>query len=193
MNAAVFVDRDGVLNELVPDPRSALPESPLDAAAVALVPGAAEALARIAAAGYLLVGASNQPAAAKGYVPLAQLQAVQARVIELLELEGVRFAQFRVCWHHPDGTVEGLAGPCDCRKPAPGMLLAAISELSIDPARSWMIGDGDADVLAARAAGVRSVLVEYPPSAHRRTGAFSADATVPDIGAAAALVVGGQG
>jgi D-glycero-D-manno-heptose 1,7-bisphosphate phosphatase len=193
MSAAVFLDRDGILNELVVDPRSGLPESPLDPAEVSLVAGASAALARIAADGYLLVGASNQPAAAKGFATLEQLAAVQARVVELLEQEGVTFAQFRVCWHHPEAVVAELAGPCDCRKPEPGMLLAAIRELSIDPARSWMIGDSDADVFAARAAGVRSVLVENPSSDHRRTAGVRADATVSDIGAAAAVVVGGRG
>jgi D-glycero-D-manno-heptose 1,7-bisphosphate phosphatase len=190
VNRAAFLDRDGVINQLVVDPTSGLPESPLEVDQVALIPGAPEALARISAAGYLLVGASNQPAAAKGTVPLEQLEAVHARVLELLALKGVRFEQFRVCWHHPDGTVAGLAGPCRCRKPAPGMLLDAMRELDIDPAHSWMIGDSDNDVLAARAAGLRSVLIDYPPSAHRRAGAAAADATVRDIDGAASFVVG---
>ena len=190
MNRAAFLDRDGVLNELVIDPESGLPESPLEVEQVALIPGAARALARLSRAGYLLVGASNQPAAAKGKVALEQLEAVHARVLELLAREGVMFEQFRVCWHHPDGVIDGLAGPCDCRKPAPGMLLEAMRELDIDPRRSWMIGDSDNDVLAAQAAGVRSVLIEYPPSVHKRRGAASPSATAHDIGAAASLAVG---
>lgn len=191
MTRAVFLDRDGVVNQLVVDPESGLPESPTEVEQVALAPGASEALARMSAAGYLLVGASNQPAAAKGRVPLEQLEAVHARVLELLERDGVRFEQFRVCWHHPDGVVSGLAGPCRCRKPAPGMLLDAISELDIDPQRSWMVGDSDTDMLAARSAGLRSVLIEYPPSAHRRLGGVAAHATVDDVDAAASFVVGG--
>ena len=192
-DAAAFVDRDGVLNELVTDPASGLPESPLAVDQVALIPGAARALARIAAAGYLLVGASNQPAAAKGKVSLEQLQAVQARVLELLAQEGVSFARFQVCWHHPDANVAALAGPCACRKPAPGMLLEAMRELDIDPASSWMIGDSDSDVAAAAAAGVRSILISHGASAHRRRGAVSPDVTVEDLGEAAAVIVGGGG
>src|ERR1700732_4151026 len=77
---AAFVDRDGVVNELVGEP----PESPVQAHDVCLIPGAADALNRLVGVGWLLVGISNQPAAAKGAVPLAQLEAVQARVVELL-------------------------------------------------------------------------------------------------------------
>jgi D-glycero-D-manno-heptose 1,7-bisphosphate phosphatase len=189
---AAFLDRDGVLNALVPDPDSGLPESPLSVDAVQLLPGAADALAALAAAGFLLVGVSNQPAAAKGKVALGDLEAVQERVLELLGRDGVSFAQFRVCWHHPDGVVEGLAVACDCRKPAPGMLLEAIDELEIDPSRSWMIGDSDNDVAAADAAGVRSVLIENPASAHRRLGAVFPYATAADVQAAAAVVVGAR-
>jgi histidinol phosphatase-like enzyme len=79
---AAFIDRDGVINELVPDPRSGLPESPLRAEDVVLVAGAAAALRRLAAGGLLLVGVSNQPAAAKGTVTTVALDAVQERVTE---------------------------------------------------------------------------------------------------------------
>ncbi len=83
MSAAVFFDRDGVVNELVPDPVSGLPESPLDPEDVRLIPGAAAALRRLHDAGYLLVGISNQPAAAKGVVEpgaLARCPGASARV-----------------------------------------------------------------------------------------------------------------
>ena len=72
-------------------------------------------------------------------------------------------------------TVPELAGPCDCRKPAPGMLLRGrASELGLDLAASWIVGDSDADVEAGRRAGTRTVLVEHPGSAHRRSGAGAA-------------------
>jgi D-glycero-D-manno-heptose 1,7-bisphosphate phosphatase len=161
---AAFVDRDGVINELVGDP----PESPLRVEDVALIPGAAEALKRAKDGGWLLVGVSNQPAAAKGVVSLEQLEAVQARVLDLLAAEGVRFDDFRICWHHPDGVVPELSGPCACRKPAPGMLLDAARALAIDLTDSCMIGDTDGDVLAGRAAGCHTVLVENQGSAHKR-------------------------
>lgn len=185
MNAAAFIDRDGVVNELVPDPGSQLPESPLDPAQVVLMPGVAGALRRLRAAGYLLVGVSNQPAAAKGKVALATLEAVQARVLDLLRAEGIEPDGFKLCFHHPDGTVPDLARSCDCRKPAPGMLLEAARELDLDLGSSWMIGDTDDDVAAGAAAGCRTVLVENPFSAHKRRGAAQPDVCAPDLGAAA--------
>jgi D-glycero-D-manno-heptose 1,7-bisphosphate phosphatase len=174
-SVAIFLDRDGVLNELVGDPHSAVQESPLRVEEVRLVTGAAAALARLQEAGYVLVCVSNQPAAAKGTVSLRQLAAVHARVIELLAAEGVRLTASRLCLHHPDGVVFGLSGPCLCRKPAPGMLLEVAATLQVDLAGSWMVGDTDADVGAGRAAGCRTLMVEHPGSAHKRSGPASAD------------------
>jgi D-glycero-D-manno-heptose 1,7-bisphosphate phosphatase len=188
---AVFVDRDGVLNELVPDPESGLPESPLRPADVRLRPGVAPPLKELAAAGYLLVGVSNQPAAAKRKVTLEQLAAVQSRVLELLDADGAHFDDFKLCLHHPEGTVEGLAGPCDCRKPAPGMLLEAAAEQSIDLAGSWMIGDTDTDVEAGRNAGVRTVLLEYPGSSHKRSGGAEPSFQSNDLQGAIGAILNG--
>jgi D-glycero-D-manno-heptose 1,7-bisphosphate phosphatase len=189
---AVFVDRDGVINELVADPVTGAPESPLQVADVRLLSGAAKALRELAAGGWELVGISNQPAAAKGTITLDELWAIQARVLGLLEQEGVRFADFRICVHHPDGVVDGLRGPCECRKPAPGMLLASARALELDLTACWMIGDTDPDVAAGRAAGCATILLSYPGSAHKRSGGASgADFAAPDLNAAAALILRG--
>lgn len=188
---AAFVDRDGVLNEGEPDPESGLLESPLHPDQVRLLPGVAGALRELAAAGYLLVGVSNQPAAAKGKVKVEDLIATQERVLELLAAEGARFDDFKLCLHHPDGIVEGLAGPCECRKPAPGMLLDAAAELSIDLPNSWMIGDTDGDVGAGRNAGVRTVLVEYPGSSHKRSDLIAPDFRAADLPGAVGTILNG--
>src|SRR5437867_3622323 len=178
---AVFFDRDGVVNELVRDPISGLPESPLDPDDVALVPGAALALRRLRNAGYLLVAISNQPAAAKGVVTVERLRAVQERVLELLGREGVVPDAIRCCFHHPEATVPELRQTCRCRKPAPGMLLDAAAELDVDLRASWMIGDTDGDVVAGAAAGCRTVLIAAPGSGHKRTGTTHADVQAPDV------------
>jgi D-glycero-D-manno-heptose 1,7-bisphosphate phosphatase len=186
---AVFVDRDGVINALVADRSSGLLESPLAVADVTLIEGAAAALARLEGAGWTLVGVSNQPAAAKGALSLDELHAIQTRVLELLSAEGVRFDDFRLCLHHPDGVVAGLSGACDCRKPAPGMLLDAASAADIELEASWMIGDTDADLLAGRAAGCRTVLVRNPGSAHKRAGDVLADVVAGDLAGAVAEIL----
>jgi D-glycero-D-manno-heptose 1,7-bisphosphate phosphatase len=179
--AAVFLDRDGVLNELVPDPVSGMPESPLRAQDVRLASGAAAAAAHLQRLGFLLVCVSNQPAAAKGKVSPAELRA-----------EGVKLAASHICMHHEQGVVRELTGPCQCRKPAPGMLLDAASALGIDLGRSWMVGDTDADVAAGRAAGCTTLLVTYPGSAHKRLQGVSADLSAQSLAEAAQRLASGM-
>lgn len=188
--AAVFLDRDGVLNELVPDRESALAESPLSPHDVRLAAGVAAAARRLREGGYALVGVTNQPAAAKGRVALSRLEEVQARVAELLAADGVELDAWRMCLHHPDGVVAELSGPCDCRKPAPGMLVDAARELDLDLERSWMVGDTDADVEAGRAAGCRTALILNAASAHKRSKEAGADLEGPDLAHVSFLVLG---
>jgi D-glycero-D-manno-heptose 1,7-bisphosphate phosphatase len=187
--AAVFVDRDGVLNELVPDARSGLPESPSRPEDVAIISGAAPALVRLRSGGYRIVGVTNQPAAAKGVLGLDELEAIHQHVLELLESEGATFDRFAMCVHHPDGVVPRLSQTCDCRKPAPGMLIQAANELDVDLERSWMVGDTDSDIAAGAAAGVRTIMIVNPASAHKRKMFGSADASAPDLAAAAEIIL----
>ncbi|HUB73889.1 MAG TPA: HAD-IIIA family hydrolase [Solirubrobacteraceae bacterium] len=165
-----LLDRDGTLNEGVADPETGLAESPLAAPDVRLLPHVADSLGRLETAGYALVCVTNQPAAAKGKTTVEELLAVHERVLALLAADGLTIALSLLCLHHPEGVVAGLAGACECRKPAPGMLRRAAAMLALDLARSWMIGDTDGDVLAGNAAGCGTALLEYPPSEHKRTG-----------------------
>jgi D-glycero-D-manno-heptose 1,7-bisphosphate phosphatase len=179
--AAAFLDRDGVLNELVPDPVSGVPESPLSVADVRLVPGAAAAAVRLTQLGFVLVCVSNQPAAAKGRVSVAQLLAVHDRVVELLGEQGVKLAASHLCMHHEQGVVPELSGECDCRKPAPGMLLEEARSLAIDLGVSWMVGDTDADIAAGKAAGCMTLLIRHPGSVHKRLQAVDPDLITDDF------------
>jgi D-glycero-D-manno-heptose 1,7-bisphosphate phosphatase len=187
--AAVFLDRDGVLNELVPDPYSGLPESPLSPSEVRLVPGAVAAARKLPDAGYALVCVSNQPAAAKGRVSVQRLQDVQDRVRALLAADGAALDAWRMCLHHPAGVLPELSRECDCRKPAPGMLLAAARELDLELGRSWMVGDTDADIEAGRAAGCRTALIVHPRSAHKRADTAAPDVLARDLREVVALVL----
>jgi histidinol-phosphate phosphatase family protein len=189
VRAAVFVDRDGVLNELVPRPVSGDLESPLDSEQVVLMPGAAAAVRRLHDAGYAVVQVSNQPAAALGDASIEQIESVQRRFLEVLDAAGARLDAFRRCLHHPDSVVPELRRVCECRKPAPGMLLDAATELNIDLRRSWMIGDIDTDILAGAAAGCRTILIENPASRQRRNGKARPDAVVDDLAAAVEVVL----
>jgi D-glycero-D-manno-heptose 1,7-bisphosphate phosphatase len=186
---AAFLDRDGTLNEAVLDPASGQRESPLRADDVRLLAGAAPAAVSLADAGYALVCVSNQPAAAKGKVTVAELLAIHERVIGLLADRGAHIEASLLCLHHPDGVVAELSGPCRCRKPAPGMLLDAAGALELELQRSWMLGDTDADVAAGRAAGCMTALIEYPASAHKRSGESRPDLCAIDLRDAAAQLL----
>lgn len=186
---AVFLDRDGVLNELVLDATTGRPESPLLPESVQLVQNAADPLRILQAEGFLLVCVTNQPAAAKGSAPIEQLLSVQARVEELLGEGGVHFDAVRMCLHHPDGVVDGLTGPCACRKPMPGMIVSAASDLGVEMSGSWMIGDTDSDIEAGRAAGCRTILVETVGSAHKRGTHQASDGHVEDLRGAVGIIV----
>ena len=143
---AVFLDRDGVLNQVPGDGSRA--SSPRNENELRLVPGAAEAVRRLAGAGYLLVVVTNQPDVARGGMPFATAIALTRSVVDRLGLD-----DGYLCPHDgPDG--------CPCRKPAGGMLTTASRDWAIDLTASWLIGDRWVDLGAARAAGVQSVLVE---------------------------------
>jgi len=148
---AVLFDRDGTLIRDVPyngDPRLVEP-----------MPGAAAALARLRSAGVATAVVSNQSGIARGLLTSAQVTAVNARVDALVG----PFGAWAVCPHGP-------ADGCDCRKPAPGLVLTAAAALGVEPADCVVIGDIGADVAAARAAGARPVLV---PTAQTRPGELS--------------------
>ena len=147
MNKAVFLDRDGVIIEeehYLSDPDK-----------IRLVPGASEAIKRLRDAGYLTVMTTNQAGVARGYYEEADAVRVNERLKSLLEDAGAGLDGIYLCPHHPDHS-----GECDCRKPAPGMLLQASRDLDIDFSASYMIGDKLSDIGAAKAAGCAgSVLV----------------------------------
>jgi len=185
---AVFLDRDGVVVELVWDAVDGAYEGPTAARDVRLVEGAADAIGRIRLLDYRTVVVSNQPGVAKGKTSREDLREAHERVVRLLAERGVVIDDYRYCLHHPDAVDPVLAGGCDCRKPKPGMLLEAAAALDIDLSRSWMIGDSDVDAEAGRTAGCRTILVENPRSAHRRRQDGSVDHRVRDMSRAVDVV-----
>ena len=181
---AVLLDKDGTLIEDVP--------YNVDPALIRLRPGAGAALRTLQAAGFRLVVVSNQSGVARGLFAESALSAVAARLRALLAAEQVALDAILYCPHHPEGVVTPFARLCDCRKPAPGMLLQAAHALDLDLARSWLFGDILDDIEAGHRAGCRAVLVENGgETIWRITPARRPDATVPDLVAAADVVLGG--
>jgi D-glycero-D-manno-heptose 1,7-bisphosphate phosphatase len=177
MNRALFLDRDGVLNELVFYDSSGEWESPRAVDDLQMIEGIAAPLQKLADAGWLLVIVSNQPSYAKGKVALRSLLDVHTAVTERL---GVPIAASYLCFHHPDAVVEALRVRCECRKPGTKSLRDAAHDLEIDLSRSWMVGDQDTDLAAGRSAGCHVALLEHPGSAHKR-GAIEPDLRVADL------------
>jgi D-glycero-D-manno-heptose 1,7-bisphosphate phosphatase len=154
---AAFIDRDGVLNEER--------EFVHRIADFQLVPGAAEALQALQAAGYLLVVITNQSGIARGLYSEADYLALTAQMRERLQALGVRLDAVEYCPHLADAPVARYRLDCDCRKPKPGMLVRAIRALQIEPQASILVGDRLSDLEAGRAAGIgRCFLVRtgYP-------------------------------
>ncbi len=145
LRPAVFLDRDGVIIENRADYVKSLAE-------VRFIPGALEALARLADFDCAIVIVTNQSPIGRGLVPAAVSDTINAYVRQQIVQAGGRLDGLYVCPHTPE------AG-CTCRKPEPGLLLDAQADLGLDPAASVMIGDAVSDVLAGRRAGMPAMLV----------------------------------
>ncbi|HEY7648178.1 MAG TPA: HAD family hydrolase [Methylomirabilota bacterium] len=148
---AAFIDRDGTLTEevgYVNHPRR-----------LRLLPRSAEAIRQLNAAGLAAVVTTNQTGVARGYFSEEVLHAVNDELVSQLKSEGAHLDGIYVCPHHPTEGEPPFRARCDCRKPRPGLLLRAASELGLDLSASTVIGDKPSDVLAARRVGARGVLV----------------------------------
>lgn len=155
----ILLDRDGVLNQMVPDPLDGTPDSPLHPEQVVLLPGVPEALARLTTAGFGLCICSNQPSAAKGKITRENLEKVHQKVLALAQRRGGRILSSHICFHRAE---DG----CSCRKPKPGLLEEAFAQHpGYSREESWMAGDKVTDIQAGTAARVRTVLL-----AKRTTG-----------------------
>ena len=152
---AIFLDRDGTINKYVGFLRK---EEEFE-----LLSGVAEAVKKINKSGYLAVVVTNQPVIARGEVTFEGLETIHNKMETLLGKEGAYLDGIYFCPHHPhsgyEGEVKELKIDCDCRKPKPGMMLKAAEDLNIDLNQSYMVGDGENDIKAGKAAGCKTVLL----------------------------------
>lgn len=149
---AVFLDRDGTLNRQVV--RDGKPYPPQRVEDFALFDGVPQACAKLAAAGYVLVVATNQPDVGRGTQSQAAVEAMHARLQQLVP----QIARIEACYAPGQ---DKSAPPDRRRKPEPGMLLDAAAALNIDLTRSWMIGDRWRDIDCGKRAGVRTVFIDF--------------------------------
>ena len=148
---AVFLDRDGTINE----EREYLHR--IDE--FAFIPGVPEAIRRLKEAGFLVIVVTNQSGIGRGYYDEDALCALHRHLDAELARSGTAIDAYYFCPHHPSHAEGDYRRACSCRKPLPGMLLQAAADFGVDLAASYMIGDKLADVEAGRAAGCRPVLV----------------------------------
>lgn len=152
MNRAVFLDRDGTVNEEV--------GYLSDLSRLKLIPGAGTAIRRLNQAGLKVVLVTNQSGVARGYFPESFVHDAHALLETMLREEGARLDGIYYCPHHPTAGNSRHTLDCDCRKPRTGLIDRAARELAIDVRNSFMVGDKWSDVELGQRAGARTVLVK---------------------------------
>lgn len=185
---AVFLDRDGTINLEVNHLNSA--------DQLMLIDGAAEAIRLINRSGMLAIGVTNQPVLARGEVTYEGLRQIHSRLDNLLGRNGAYLDRIYICPHHPDGGFLGevpeLKIKCTCRKPKTGLFDKAVDELNISRRDSWMVGDSTADILAAKRAGLRSILIKTGYAGRDFKYDVSPDFIANDLAHAVDWILGGH-
>lgn len=151
--AAVFLDRDGVLNRDLDYVHSSNRFEP--------VPGAAEAIAWLNATGRKVVFVTNQAGIARGYYSEEQFVVFTRWIEGWLAARGALIEATYYCPHHPTAGTGSYLLACGCRKPQPGMILAGLADFALDPAQCFLVGDQPTDIAAAEAAGIPGHLFDH--------------------------------
>jgi D-glycero-D-manno-heptose 1,7-bisphosphate phosphatase len=144
----VFLDRDGVINRALE--RDSKPYPPRNLSEFEILPEVPSACAKLKAAGFLLVVATNQPDVGRGTLDKAVVEKIHAHMMAQLPIDRVE-----VCYHAGQGQSQ-----CECRKPRPGMLLQAARELNAGLSQCWMVGDRWRDVDCGHAAGCHTIFID---------------------------------
>jgi D-glycero-D-manno-heptose 1,7-bisphosphate phosphatase len=179
---AVFLDRDGVINE-ERDYVHRIED-------FVILPGVFDGLAALQSAGFKLIVVTNQAGIGRGLYDEAAYERLTSHMRSRLSEQGIVLDAVYHCPHHPTAGLGGYRRNCDCRKPAPGMLLQGARDLSIDLEQSIMIGDKISDMQAGRAAGVGRCVLVKSGHALDTTDLAHADATFLDLREAAAWLLG---
>ena len=149
MNKAIFLDRDGVINK-----DKGLIYKIED---VEIFPYVYKALQLLKNKGYKLIVITNQPSVARGLISIDGIREIHNSINKKLNN---LIDRFYFCPHHPNANLEIYRRICECRKPAPGLILRAAKDLDIDLTKSWMIGDMPSDIVSGKSAGLKTILIE---------------------------------
>jgi len=158
-NKAVFLDRDGVINEVIYYKEMGVIDSPFTVEQFKLLPKVAEAINIFHDLGFRVIVVSNQPGMAKDHFSIDVFEKIREKMNTELKKDDAEVDAEYYCFHHPYATVKKYKKICNCRKPKPGMLQKAAEEHNIDLSKSWMIGDGIIDIAAGQTAGCKTILI----------------------------------
>jgi D-glycero-D-manno-heptose 1,7-bisphosphate phosphatase len=159
MNRAVFLDRDGVINEIAYFPELGLLDSPLNVKQFKLLPKVAEAIMVLNRLDLKVIVVSNQPAIAKGKMTMKTFEEIRLKMKRELERRGAHLDDEYYCFHHPSAKAAKYRASCDCRKPRLGLFLKAAKGFGLDLKKCYVVGDSLTDVKAAKAVGCRTILI----------------------------------
>ena len=159
MTKAVFLDRDGTINEIIYYQDLGIIDSPFTVEQFKLLPGVGEAIKILNQSEFKVILASNQPGIAKDHFSREIFEEIREKMRTELTKHGASLDAEYYCLHHPEAKIDEYRKNCDCRKPKPGLLLKAAKDFNIDLAKSWMVGDGLTDIEAGRRAGCKTILI----------------------------------
>lgn len=188
MRPTVFLDRDGVINELVLNPTTGEYEPPHYPGELELFADAIPSLCELQNAGFDLFLVSNQPDFAKGKATLEQIRSVHKKLDRIFKAHGIQFREYYYCYHHPQGIIPEYAISCECRKPKPYFLRKAAHDYDVDLTKSWIIGDRDTDIECGKAAGTRTILIKNLHSS-RYQGSSNPDFLSENLKEAAQIIL----
>lgn len=158
---AIFLDRDGTIIKHI--------DHLTKPSQVRILPGAAKAIGMLNDLGYLVFVVTNQAAIARGLITPGEVEEINALIVSRLEKKGATIHAVYYCPHHPETHPDAPKHAikyriiCECRKPAPGMLIKAIKEFDVDEEQSFMIGDAMTDIVAGKRANLKTIRVKTGP------------------------------
>lgn len=158
-NRAVFLDRDGVINQDPPHYAHRIDQ-------LRLIDGSGSAIKRLNDQGFKVIVITNQSGIGRGYYTAEDMKKFNNAMIELLLETGASVDEIYYCPHHPEAKVEKYRVICNCRKPKPGMLKEGGKKFNVDFSLSYLVGDKWSDIEAGRAAGCKTILVKTGHGLH---------------------------
>ncbi|OGI95631.1 hypothetical protein A2917_03720 [Candidatus Nomurabacteria bacterium RIFCSPLOWO2_01_FULL_42_17] len=168
MEKAIFLDRDGIINKLVFNPKTNEYESPHEPKDLELIPNVLDSIKKLEDSGYYLFVVSNQPSFAKEKTTLEKIKEIHKKLQKQIKDYGINIKEYYYCYHHPEGVTSEYSCECDCRKPKPFFLNKAKDDYDLDLTKSWMIGDQDSDIECGNSVGVKTIMILNEHSGKKR-------------------------